>query len=71
MDCTGVCRHKPCPDCAPEKEEHRGSRPHMDDADPTFADAAFRNFEPETPDQRVAFREKSEAIWAIANGVRR
>jgi hypothetical protein len=45
--------------------------PHVDDADPTFADAAFRNFEPETPEQRAAFREKSEAIWRAANGVRR
>jgi hypothetical protein len=46
-------------------QEHRGSRPGVD---PTFADAAFRPF---TPEQEEMFREKSERIWAIANGVRR
>ena len=54
-----------------EKEEHRGSRPLDADIDSSFTDAAFRNFEPETPEQRAAFREKSERIWAAANGVRR
>jgi hypothetical protein len=44
---------------------------HMESVDPLFTDAAFRNFEPETPEQRAAFREKSERIWAAANGVRR
>ena len=70
MDCTGVCRRHPCPEC---EEEHRGSRmpPHLPTVDPLFLDAVFRNFEPETPEQRAAFREKSERIWAAANGVRR
>jgi hypothetical protein len=40
----------------------------MDDSDPTFADAAFRPF---TPEQEEMFKEKSERIWTIANGVRR
>jgi hypothetical protein len=70
MDCTGVCRHHPCPDC---EEEHRGSRmpEGVVPIDPLFIDAAFRGFEPVTPEQRAAFREKSERIWAAANGVRR
>jgi hypothetical protein len=30
--CTGVCRHKPCPECVPEEaQEHRGSRAVMED----------------------------------------
>ena len=38
MDCTGVCRHHPCPDC---EEEHRGSRmpEHLPTVDPLFLDA--------------------------------
>lgn len=47
MDCTGVCRRHPCPECAPE--EHRASRmpDHMESVDPLFIDAVFREFAPE------------------------
>jgi hypothetical protein len=61
LDENGCCRR--C-ECEPPGE-HRGSRPGVD---PTFIDAAFREF---TPDQEAMFREKSEAIWRAANGVRR
>ena len=46
MDCTGVCRYHPCPDCEPK--EHRGSRipPHLPTVDPLLADAAFKEFAP-------------------------
>ena len=49
-------------------DEHRGSRPRMDDllseaaSDPLFHDAAFRGFEPETPDQAEAFRQKLQGF---------
>jgi hypothetical protein len=41
--------------------EHRGSRmpEGMTPIDPLFADAAFRKFEPETPEQAEALREKA------------
>jgi hypothetical protein len=44
---------------------------NMTPTDPMFHAAARRGFTPETPEQQAAFREKSERIWAAANGVRR
>ena len=52
-DCTGVCRHHPCPDCAPK--EHRGSRPLDADVDASFTDAAFRPF---TAEEKQMVEEK-------------
>jgi hypothetical protein len=58
MDCTGVCRHKPCPECVPE--EARGSRmpEHMKSVDPIFIDAVFREFAP----SEETIKEKEGAI---------
>lgn len=48
-----------------KKEEHRGSRPHMDDlireaaSDPAFREAAAAGFEPVTEEQAEALREKA------------
>ena len=55
MDCTGICRHHPCPDCA---EEARASRmpPHLPTLDPLFTDA-LREFAP----SEEAIQEKEEA----------
>lgn len=65
---AGCCEKTICDCWCHWPGDHRGSRP---DIDPLFADAAFRGFQPETAEQRAAFKEKSERIWAIANGVRR
>ena len=52
-----ICHCGTCNVCVPTgREEHRGSRPIMD-SDPTFADAAFREF---TPEQAEMLRQKAE-----------
>lgn len=59
---AGCCEKTSCGCwCHQPAGEHRGSRPGVD---PTFADAAFRHFEPETPDQAEAFREKLQGFSA-------
>ena len=48
-----ICHCDTCNACVPTtREEHRGSRPGPD---PSFADAAFREF---TPEDEEALREK-------------
>jgi len=38
MDCTGVCRYRPCPDC--EDEPRASVMPeHLPSVDPAFLDA--------------------------------
>lgn len=56
MDCTGVCRRHPCPECAPE--EHRASRmpEHMASLDPSFLDALS------APVPEEALREKLQGF---------
>jgi len=71
-----------CTDCVPtEKEEHRGSRAHVDEdpvreaprepIDRMFQEAAAAGFKPVTEDQAEAMRQKLRGVSAVIHGGRR